>query len=212
MFLPSRARLVSLVLIAGSVPFLLALSLQGRPAPPPSPFVPGTPRQVADALDKIVQPRFQDVTAGQFGLTRLVPAVRGHQSVGFLGYFRTNTPAEAALLASADAPHRPYIIAFLHCAHLPGQSLPKQPPTLLSADPFYAPGKLSSIAASGIGYSKEMEQTLHQTALSALPTALKGHDVQAQAGEWTLFLRPVVASKTYCLSFTSARSAGTPWA
>jgi len=57
------ARPFSLALIAGSLPLLLALSLHGRPAPPTL-TAAHTPRQVADALDKIVQPRFQDVTAG----------------------------------------------------------------------------------------------------------------------------------------------------
>ena len=137
MHVSPRTRSVSLALAAGSVPLLLALSLRGQPAPKAMPPKAGSPLAVAQALDAIVQPRFQDVRAGQFGLTRLVPAVQGHQSVGFLGNFETNNPAEAASLASANAAHRSYVMAFLHCAHVPGEPLPKKSqvvsaPSLLS--------------------------------------------------------------------------------
>ena len=210
MFLLCRIRSLTLGLAASSAPLLLALALHGQPAPQSAkPFV-GKPQQVADALDKIVQPRFQDVTAGQFGMTRLIPAVRGHESVGFLGAFPTNTSAETSLLASANAMHRPYVMAFLHCAHVPGQSSRILPPggmnvasATLGSDilPRFSTIVVSRIPSNlPVSYSEKTEAALHKSALRVLPTALQGRSVQTQSGNWTLFLRPVSVSKASCLT------------
>lgn len=200
MFLPRRPRLLPLALIAGGVPLLLALSLHGQPAPP-TPTAAHTPRQVADALDKIVQPRFQDVTAGAFGMMRLVPVASGHQAVGFYDDFRTSTPAEAALLAAADAPRHPYVMAFLHCAHVPGRpgtppvGLPRSWLSRITSRAFALP-----LSPEHVQAGMERDSALIQkTATDALPALRKGKPQEKAAGEWLVVMRPVRASTDTCL-------------
>jgi len=203
MYVSCRIRSLSLALAVGSLPLLLALSLHSQPTP-------GTPRQVAEALDKIVQPRFQDVTTGQFGMMRLIPVASGHPAVGFYGGFRTSTPAEAALLAAADAPHRPYIMAFLHCAHVPGR--PGAYPISLQR-PFLAPIASRAFALpqgpEHVQASMERDSALIQkTATDALPALRKGRPQEKTVGEWLVVMRPVRASTATCLGCHSGAKRG----
>ena len=204
------------LLAAGSAPLLLTLALQGSPAQTPL----QSQRQVADDLDKIVQPRFQDASAGKFGLTRLVPTVNGHQSVGFEGNFRAETPTEVVLLADADAANRPYVLAFLHCAHVPGK-----PEVEMPTFPFTRPSSvspyLSTITVRGgtfnsrhsgltAAYVRETQPALESAALRLLPAAMKGRYTQTRSGTWTLFLRPVSATRESCVGcHTTARHGDT---
>ena len=205
-----RPLLLAGLLAAGSAPLLLTLALQGSPASPAM----QSQRQVADDLDKIVQPRFQDASAGKFGMSRLVPAVNGHQAVGFQGYFRTENPTEAALLARADAANRPYVLAFLHCAHVPGKPDAETPsPTFTLSSPVLP--RLITITVRGgtlksrhygfsdgmtIRYVRETEPALQSAALRVLPSVMKGRNAQATSDHWTLFLRPVRALHSSCLT------------
>lgn len=214
MSISRHAHLLILGLAAGSIPLFLVLSLHGQPVPQSAQSLVREPQQVADALDKIIQPRFQDVTLGQFGLTRLIPAVPGHPSVGFFGAFPTYSPRETALLASADAVHRPYVIAFLHCAHVPGALAPKTAQALPQVIPPAAPIKMASNIPSSLttiivkgsssdpqhSYSEKTQSLLRQTAFHALPAALKGRNVETQTSGWTVFLRPVSAFQNSCLT------------
>ena len=198
-----RIRSLSLALTAAGVPLLLALSLHGQPAM-------GTPRQVAEALDKIVQPRFQDVSAGQFGLTRLIPVASGHPAVGFDGGFRTSTPAEAALLAAADAPRRPYIMAFLHCAHVPGGP-GARPPSLQRPFLAHITSRAFALPQSPEHVQAGMERDsalIQKTATDALPALRNGRPQEKTAGDWLVVMRPVRASTPTCLSCHSGAKRG----
>lgn len=116
MHVSRRARALFLAFVGGSAPLLLALSLHGQPAPP-APASAETPQQVADTLDSIVQPRFQQ-NAGRFGVDRIVFA--GHDNIYSLSGM---TASEKRRFRRVNAAHRPYVIAFLHCAHKPGRDL-----------------------------------------------------------------------------------------
>lgn len=199
-----RTHLLLLAFMGGSLPLLLTLSLHGQP-PPSTSASAETPQQVADALDKIVQPRFQDVSAGQFGMTRLIPVASGHQSVGFYDDFRTSTPAEAALLAAADAPHHPYIMAFLHCTHVSGHvpgrfgtrpdGVPRPWLARITSRAFALP-----LSPEHVQASMERDMPLIQkTATDALPALREGKSQGKSAGDWLVVMRPVRASTDTCL-------------
>ncbi len=222
---PARTGIV--VLATGLMPVLLALALPAlsrHPEALPQTASPQTPQQVADILDGMIQPRFQDLTAGKFGMSRISPAVPGHSSVGYPGYFRTQTPVETALLARADAAHRLYVIAFLHCAPVPdaparvfSSPSPNDPPVGSGGLGSFGPSpqvtasatsasQFTTIAVKGTseGYPNEYPATteppLRDAALKALPAAEKGSSVQTLSGPWTLFLRPVRATQMACLT------------
>ena len=116
---PPRA----LTLVSASTVLLSAItlaSLRGQAAD--HAFQADAPHQVADCLDALIQPRFQDDRAGVFGITRVVTpeqlaGVEGHYGLALL---QPKTPTETALLHQANAARHDYVIAFLHCAHVPG--------------------------------------------------------------------------------------------
>jgi len=205
-----RTHSLLLASVSGSIPLLLTLSLHGRPVPPSPKPAPATARRVADALDRIVQPRFQDVTAGEFGMTRLIPVASGHQAVGSYGDFRTCTPAEAALLAAADAPRHPYVMAFLHCAHVPGRpgarpdGVPRPWLARITSRAFALP-----LGPEHVQASMERDAALIQkTATDALPGLRKGRPQEKIAGEWLVVMRPVRASTETCLGCHSGAKRG----
>lgn len=219
----SRFRPTPICLALVSTGLLVAAgmgALRSQPAAP-APAKLGSPLQVADDLDGIVQPRFQE-DAGEFGVSRLMPAVSGHR-VGFMGYFDAKTPGERTLLNRAGSARRDYVIAFLHCAHVPGQKAgdtrseahhgplngagdrylttlvvtkdlaPDAPSTSLSRSTF-------GIRNSGypVGYEK-LEGRLQQAAITNIPGPLHGRAVQTGVDGWTVFLRPVRASADSCV-------------
>ncbi|HLK57047.1 MAG TPA: hypothetical protein VKU00_10805 [Chthonomonadaceae bacterium] len=76
-----------------------------------------TPLEVAEKLDSVVQPLFQE-TAAFFGTDRMQPAINGHESVRRMDDSR-DVDAKYALEGIAEARHD-YVIAFLHTVHKPG--------------------------------------------------------------------------------------------
>jgi hypothetical protein len=193
---------------------LVAVRSQPVTASPPK---PGSPLQVADDLDQIIQPRFVQ-NAGMFGLSRLVPFVNGH-AIGFMGRFDVDTPAEKKLLSSADAANRDYVIAFLHCAHVPGHfvspgvfqptandgKLSARPPFLTTLVVTHNPSSdmpLTSVRQSSdqsFMYGQVKDQ-FQQAAIQNLPKLQKGREAQATVAQWTLVMRPVRASINTCVN------------
>lgn len=173
----------------------------------------GRPLQVADALDSVIQPRFLQ-NAGLFGLTRIVPVVNGH-TVGYMGSLGTETPQEKQALARADAARRDYTIAFLHCAHVPGQFVrpgifkpaaqhkgkvlavqPRLTMLIVTRHPSPTAQKVSS-PISGMDQDRRQWQA---ATLRALPTLQQGRPAQATVADSTVFMRPVRASADSCVS------------
>lgn len=186
-------------------------TLRSQPASQPSAKQDST-LQVANALDGVIQQRFLQ-NAGLFGLTRVVPVVNGHP-IGYIGTLGTETPTEKQVLARAAAARRDYAIAFLHCAHVPGQfvrpgvfkpavrqgKVPALKPWLstliVTRDPSPTAQKVS---APLTGYTQLQEQW-QAAALRSLPTLQHGSAVQAAVADWTVVMRPVTASDGACVS------------
>jgi len=82
------------------------------------------PLDVAQALDKVIQPRFQDAQAGHFGISRLV-SLDGHGRVN--GWLSTSIPREKQIMDDVNAKHTDFVISFLHCVHVPGKFLDPAP-------------------------------------------------------------------------------------
>lgn len=217
-------RSVSLVFAAGSVPLLLALSLHGQPAAKAIPSKADSPLAVAQALDAIVQPRFQDDRAGVFGLGRVVPVVRGHLAVND---FQPHTKSETQIWQRANNARRSFQVDFLHCAHVPGKfaaasSLPAAAPGIhldgtLSPTVVDRPKpSLSPLIQKGfapapnwndpkvreqVGKERVAELAMFQQAAAiALPNLLKGKAQEKTVGGWLVVMRPVCASKDSCLT------------
>ena len=220
--IPRSLRPFLLALTAGCAPLTLALALPGQP-PPSSKTDTDSPRVVAEALDAIVQPRFLDDQTGVFGTGRVVSPVRGH--VGAT-YFEPKTPHETALWKTANQAKLPYVMGFLHCAHVPGHFTDKQPaPDAFSTelgtnfagpDPYH-PAIYSFVRLSTMypasdtpaaptdweqrGLQEKAEDKSFQTAaLKALPALMKGKGQETTQGDFLVVMRPVLAAKDSCLS------------
>ncbi len=222
MSIPCSTRPVLLAFAAGYTLLSLVLAL---PAQPTLSSKTGTdsPRAVAEALDAIVQPRFLDDQAGVFGTGRVVSPVRGHFETT---YFEPKTPAETALWEAANQGKLPYMMGFLHCAHVPGRFTDKQPPpnllgtgfgTSFSAlDPFHP--AIYSLSRLFTKYpvsdtpvpaavwqqrglqEKEQDKSFQTAALKALPALMKGKGQETTQGDFLVVMRPVLAAKDSCLS------------
>lgn len=205
-FRPTPARLafagVGLLIAAG------VDALRSQPLPKA-----GSPLQVANDLDGVIQPRFLQ-NAGMFGLTRVIPVVNGH-TVGYMGSLGVETPDEKKALARADSARRDYTVAFLHCAHVPGQFVrpgvfkpvsqhggkvvavkPWLSTLIVTRDPSPAAQKASAPLTGDDGVQRQWQEA----ALGALPRLQQGHDAQAKVADWTLVMRPVRASADSCVS------------
>ena len=208
------------LLAAGAAPLLLTLSLQSRPAPAPQiVFDPHSPRHVADQLDAIIQPRFQDDRAGVFGTGRIVPMVRGHIAVNG---FQPATPTETFLWKQVVGERRPYHVGFLHCAHVPGKYegsplLTPFPaatplPRFVTPKPYVSELLWHSFPSAAPNWNdpkvrsqREAEEQslgnlLQQAAVEAMPALLKGQGQEKTVHGWLIVTRPVRASKDSCLT------------
>ena len=191
---PSRpSRLAFLALAAGAAPLFLALALPAKLAPPAQ---GDTPQQVADTLDSIVQPRFQQ-SAGRFGMDRI--AFAGHDNVYGLA---SQTAGERRKFRRVNAAHRPYVIAFLHCAHKPGEDLITHTRDKQEA---FTPSlqTLAAATSTQAGTEKLMawsDADLSKAVLPSLPVLRQGLGVDRDYGNWQVVLRPVRALHASCLT------------
>ena len=181
------------LLTAALAPALLALTLPALSIR--SDTASQTPQQVADTLDSIVQPRFQK-NAGRFGVDRVLLA--GHDTAYGLA---AENAGERRKFQQVRAAHRPYVIAFLHCAHKPGQYAHSKERSDSMTDPFVE--TLAAETATEDGVSKLWEWSdanLDKAVLPEVTTLRQGNGVDKDFGNWRIVLRPVRADKDACLS------------
>lgn len=193
-----RSRLVSLAVVGGLAPLLLALTLpplQGAPSSVrPDAASSETPQQVADTLDSIVQPRFQQ-NAGRFGVDRVY--LEGHDNTyGLVG----ETHAERRLFRQVNDARRPYVVAFLHCAHKPGQYVRSKERVDAETHPWVQVLATATATQDGSGNLWEWADTsLDKVARPALADLRQGSGVDKDLGNWRVVMRPVRAWRSSCL-------------
>ncbi len=178
--------LSSAVLLAGAA-FLMAAPA----APSPAAL---TPQQVADTLDGIVQPRFQQ-NAGRFGVDRVL--LNGHDDIYGLSAV---TAKEKRDFRRVSAAHRPYVVAFLHCAHKPGHYANFKERADAAANPYLE--TLASATTTEDGAVKLRlwaESNLDKVVLPDLADLRRGDRVDKDFGNWRVSMRPVLASRPACL-------------
>lgn len=178
--------LTSAALLAGAA-FLMA-----APAAPRSSAL--TPQQVSDTLDGIVQPRFQQ-NAGRFGVDRVL--LDGHDDIYGLSAI---TAKEKRDFRRANAAHRPYVVAFLHCAHKPGHYSNSQERPDGATKPYLEP--LASATTTDEGAEKLRlwaDGHLEKVVLPDLADLRRCGNVDKDFGNWRVCMRPVLASRPSCL-------------
>ena len=200
---PNRTTHHPLALIGGTVilaaTLLAAAFAQSAPEPTVRPHSAATPQQVAETLDSIVQPRFQQ-NAGRFGPDRVVH-IEGH---GRVEWINPHNHFETRQIAAVKASRRSYVIAFLQCRHKPGAHI--DPPT--PAEPLQDNFKPSAYTLVATGATQAGAQNTFEWANKALtPVVLphlkvlkKGHSVQAEYENWVVTMRPVRALHQSCIT------------
>lgn len=178
--------LSSAVLLAGAA-FLMAAPA----APSPAAL---TPQQVADTLDGIVQPRFQQ-NAGRFGVDRVL--LDGHDDIYGLSAV---TAKEKRDFRRANAAHRPYVVAFLHCAHKPGHYRNSKERPDGAIKPYLEPLASATTTEDGAGKLRLWAgDHLEKVVLPDLADLRRGGNVDKDFGNWRVCMRPVLASRPSCL-------------
>ena len=122
----------------------------------------------------------------------------GHDNIyGLAGV----TASEKRRFHRVNAAHRPYIIAFLHCAHKPGRDLLTKTRDK-EETPTPSLQTLAAATATDTGSEKLFDWSnkhLEKAVLSDLPTLRQGTGMDRDLGNWRLVLRPVLASRASCL-------------
>lgn len=195
---PRHSRLIPFCFAAGLVPVLLALTLPAlssyHDAGPPE-----TPSQVADTLDGIVQPRFQQ-NAGRFGVDRVIH-LEGHERVTWVD--PTNR-REARQLARVKASHRSYVLAFLHCRHKPGVHIdPPEPVEMVNRGFTPSVGALLAVGGTQDGAVRDFQwadKALGPVVLPYLAGLRQGRPAQTDYENWVVVMRPVRALRQSCIN------------
>ena len=159
----------------------------------------GSPMQVAETLDRYVQPRFEILRDKNFGAFRIV--YRQHAGIVQL---KVDTEEEKILIANVNATKRDYAVALLHCAARPNHNAPKSPslqmlyfnqkPIAGSPDWPRTPNdeKATEILPEW--------ETLSKKSIAALPKLMVGKEQRTETPKWSVLMRPVLATKAECLS------------
>lgn len=178
--------LTTAVLLAGAA-FLAAAPAAPRPASL-------TPQQVADTLDGIVQPRFQQ-NAGFLAAGNIL--VDGHDAI----YLLSGAAAqERRDFRRINAAHRPYVVALLECAHTWGHYAHSKQQAAGSVQTYLKP-----LAAATV--TEERADTLRlwagdnlgKVVLPNLADLRRGSKINKDFGNWCVAMRPVLASRPSCL-------------
>jgi len=206
--MPGSRRRFIVTLAACAAPLfvlaILATSCSHQQLPVSLKMTPAYP--AAQILDSIIQQRFQEDNMQVFGVGRVVTMskeIGGHYGVA---QFSPQDPREAGLCYQLDASKRSYVIAFLHCAHVPGFSQDgrggristengRSHPYLrfLTAGPTNILSKPQTMdSASYVAMSK--------AAMDALPSLQRGEGEESAAGNWLVVMRPVCVAKDSCLT------------
>lgn len=204
MHISPRLRIAFLATAIGVVPIVLALTL---------PALPGvhadsgsadssaiSPQQVADTLDSIVQPRFQQ-NAGQFGEDRVMHGLDGHQHIEWID---SNSHFERRRFAAVKASHRSYVMAFLHCRHKPGAHVdPPTKPEPLSDEFKPSTDALIAVGGTEAGANNTFDwanKALQPLVLPFLKPLKQGLPVTTEYENWVIVMRPVRAEHQSCVS------------
>ncbi len=192
----------SLALIGGTVLFgatlFAAAVAQSVPEAAVHPHAAATPQQVAETLDSIVQPRFQQ-NAGRFGVNRVF-ALDGHGNVHWV---ESDSRAERRRFAVVKASHRPYVIAFLHTAHKPGAHIDPATKPQESDMPVPSINSLTAVGATQVGADRMYDWAnaqLKPVVTAHLATLKQGHSAQADYQNWVVVMRPVRALHEGCIT------------
>ncbi|MGI4789690.1 MAG: hypothetical protein ACRYFS_12660, partial [Janthinobacterium lividum] len=177
---------------SASVPLCFALALPASGGH--STDMQKTPQQVADTLDSIVQPRFQK-NVGRFGVDRIY--LGGHDNAYDLVGANTKERRQFQQINSA---HRPYVVAFLHCAHKPGQDRVSKERGDALTQPSLQVLATATATENGSGRLWQWaDANLFKVTRPALTELRQGYGVNKDYGNWYVVMRPVRALHQACL-------------
>ncbi len=168
--------------------------------------------QIADALDSMIQPRFQK-NAGMFGESRI--GINGHMNIED---FLSQDPGDKKIVNSIVAGNRVFTTGFFHCVKKPGtryipnkdnpESLQK-PTTKFGKPTYYMFELVGSKAYTNGGdgvpesqaanWDKRHHAEVLKACLADEKYLLKGIKRQRKLSDSTVYMRPILASKAECV-------------
>ncbi len=159
--------------------------------------------QVAETLDRYVQPRFEILRDKNFGAFRIV--YRKHAG---LVQLKVDTEEEKTLIANVNVTKRDYAVCLLHCAPVPGYNGHFSTPETPSLQMLYFNQKPIAGSPDWPRYPNDEKateilpewETLSKGAIAALPKLMSGKEQRTETPKWSVLMRPVRATKSECLS------------
>ncbi len=169
-----------------------------------------TPEQVAQAIDDVIQPRFQK-DVDEVGIERIL--IEGHSGIYSLD--TKHMPKMKTLLKRIALSRRQFAISFFHCIHKPAKfrGITKESFTsngeeeglqtlILPGNQYYRTAGVGSLAEHDRQGKWEEEQNpaIEKATTKVLPELRKGKPKEANIGKWYVAMRPVRAIKPSCLN------------
>ena len=192
------------LLLALSTASLIALSavaaVQQKPPVTPPVVAEKTPAQVAELINAIIQPRFQQ-SAGRFGQDRVMDGVEGHPTFDDMD---VETKHERRLFRTVRQAGHSYIIGMLHCAHKPGHHVNVNPAEEPVPDPILNPTykAITSVNSTDHKAGKSFNWANDHLTKVLRPYAARlqaGQDLTAVYGGWLVVMKPIHAAHDSCL-------------
>ncbi len=171
---------------------------------------------LVDRMDALVQPRFQDDTAGTFGTARL--GIPGHEVVIDKRVHDTFLEQVKAVTRGSK---NEYTLGFLHFVKTPGK--PKQKDFALTEVPqkpeywlFYLvrQGKIFDNGSDGAAsvpaaaWEKQFGKRVETVCLQNLSAVKRGASARISTKTLQVFVRPITASKASCLGCHAGTTKG----
>lgn len=171
-----------------------------------------TPQGVADALDALIQPRFQ-IDAGVFGMARI--GVPGHDAIVYDNSDKTHFLAKLAAVNHNSK--RIATVGFLHCVGKPGKfkpsNGPESPPDIkkltmakpsysmyyVVSDQVYDNGSSGAPSKEAAAWMRKNGAAVEAACLQALASLKQGKRQTAPVGEMLVVMSPVRALHDSCI-------------
>jgi hypothetical protein len=155
-------------------------------------------REVANLVDRVVQDRFRRPLDKTFGISRIARPEDARMI-----HSRSNLPADAPILAKAEASGRAWRVFYFATRSLKDDNLK-------ALDFPHGPG-LIPVASSERPAQRVFSTAFLEGATGILkehePTLNAGRSLEASAEDWRLYARPVLAEKS-CVSCHTAATEG----
>lgn len=194
-------RLIILRPVAATTAALALLGCYAWATPRLAPLSPG-PKDVVQQLDRVVQARFQDADAGEFGPERFQASfIDGHFSV--TGLVNNETAHEKRILKPLRKAPYFVIVGIMHLRHKPGHHTEQPGAPADLRDPLPSAEVLEASGTTRARVERTLtwaDSNINRATLWAAKQVKGGETVDTTYGKFAVAIRPIRAEHAGCIT------------